>query len=553
MKFIVCVTTVFSTLFIFASAFAQKAPRITLIPQPQEVHERTGSFTLSNKTTVTSDPIFTDIAMLFAEQIRAPYVPQEQNAENQIAFTAVNTKQFAKSDGYQLVITPDQITISAGTLTGARYGMQSLWQLWLLQPEHGSIPCAEIIDFPRFSYRGVHLDVSRHFFPVSYIKRLLDLMALYKMNYFHWHLTDGPGWRLEIKKHPELTTKAAWRTHQTWKEWWQSNRQYACEGDSNAYGGYYTQKEAREVVAYAARHGITVIPEIEMPGHSEEVLAVYPHLSCYETPGKSKELCLGNEATFRFLEDVLTEVIAIFPSQYIHIGGDEADKAAWQQCKKCQKRITVEKLKDEAGLQSYGVARIAQFLIKQGRTPICWDEILEGGLPSQATVMAWRGEVGGISAAQAGHYVIMTPDSYCYFDHYQADPLEEPFALGGYLPLEKVYFYEPVPSQLTRAEAKHVLGAQANIWTEFIPTTAHLEYMVFPRLLALSEVVWSSPTQRNWDDFKTRLETHYPLLQKLNVNYRQDSVLDLPELRPGPARVADPRTQNKIIRQQYYF
>ena len=510
---------------VFAPALAQTAGRVAIIPQPSQVIERPGVFTIDRLTKIQSEPLFAGVASLFAIQSEIRTFASKSGNTNghQIIFALAGKDIVADSAGYRLVIDPEKITLSARTAAGALNGMQSLLQLILLQPIKGEVPCVEINDHPRFGYRGVMLDVSRNFFPVSYIKHFLDLMALYKMNKFHWHLTDGPGWRLEIKKYPELTSKTAWRTHQTWKEWWTSPRHYLTEGDPNAYGGYYTQVEAREIVAYAKQRGITVIPEIEMPGHSDEVLAVFPNLACSGKPFVSGELCLGNDSTFIFLKNVLSEVISIFPSEYIHVGGDEAGQAAWKECPKCQKRIKDEKLKDESELQSYAIRRIEQFLTSKKRKLLGWDEILEGGLAPAATVMSWRGEQGGITAANMGHDVVMTPGGYCYFDHYQGDPATQPLAIGGYLTVENVYSYEPVPAELDQTKAKYILGAQANIWTEYIPTTEHLDYMTFPRLPAMAEVTWSEKKNRNYDNFKTRLQSHYRLLQRLNVNYCRPS------------------------------
>ncbi len=505
-------------------ASAQNRVGIAIIPQPSQVISKDGVFTITSTTKVQSDAPFTKVAALFAQQAGVGLENSSgKEHQQQITFKQVGSNIIADSAGYRLIITPQQIVLSARTPTGALYGMQTLLQLILLQPNRGTVPCAEINDHPRFGYRGVMLDVSRHFFPIGYIKHFLDVMALYKMNKFHWHLTDGPGWRLEIKKYPELTSKSAWRTHSNWKDWWDNGRRNSEEGNPNAYGGYYTQQQAREIVNYAAQRGIAVIPEIEMPGHSDEVLAVYPNLSCSGKPYVNGELCLGNDSTFLFLKNVLTEVMAIFPSQYIHVGGDEADQSAWKLCPKCQKRIKDEKLHNESELQSYGVRRIEQFLKSKGRKLLGWDEILEGGLAPEATVMSWRGEEGGLTAAKMGHDVVMTPGSYCYFDHYQADPATSPLAIGGYLTVENVYSYEPVPADLDPANAKYILGAQANIWTEYIPTYEHLEYMTFPRLLAMAEVTWSEKGNRDFENFKTRLQSHYRLLQRLNINYCRPS------------------------------
>jgi hexosaminidase len=521
------ITTLFLLTICYGiSAHSQSAGNLNLIPAPTSITPGKGTFAITPQTPVFTAPAFSAVAKLFSE---TAHLPEPQLALmkmiplHSVIFAKVDKSVIPDSAGYRLWISPEYVSIFARTQTGALNGMQSLLQLQLLQPDQRTLPCATINDHPRFGYRGVHLDVSRNFFPAAYIKRFLDLMALYKMNTFHWHLTDGAGWRLEIKRYPELTKNAAWRNYANWKEWWTKGRRYSQEGDPNAYGGYYTQAEAREIVAYAAQRGITVIPEIEMPGHSEEVLAVYPQLSCSGIPYKNSELCLGNDATFTFLENVLTEVMDIFPSPYIHIGGDEADKKAWKSCPKCQQRIRSEKLKDENELQSYAIRRMEKLLIAHKRKLLGWDEILEGGLAPEATVMSWRGESGGIAAAREGHDVIMTPGAYCYFDSYQADPATQPEAIGGYLPLDKVYSYEPVPKELDPAAAKHVLGAQANIWTEYIPTSYHLEFMLYPRLLALSEVVWSDTLHKNPANFQQRLQSHYLLLQRLNVNYYRPS------------------------------
>lgn len=512
------------SLAVYNDVSAQVNNRVNIIPQPTKVVERDGVFTITPQTVVYSDKLYLEVAALFANQAGlVASDARKAKASAKIQFLVADKSEGLDSTSYKLDITPEKVVVKATSRAGAMYGMSSLMQLMLLQPELGQLPCASIVDQPRFSYRGMHFDVSRNFFPVSFVKRFIDLMALYKMNYFHWHLTDGPGWRLEIKSYPLLTQKAAWRTHGTWKEWWGSPRHYMEEGSSNAYGGYYTQEQARDVVKYAAQRGITVIPEIEMPGHSDEVIAVYPNFSCSGEPYKSGEFCIGNEDTFKFLESVLTEVIDIFPSKYIHIGGDEANKAHWKTCPKCQALMKKEGMKSEDELQSYTIHRIEAFLIKHNRKLLGWDEILEGGLAPEATVMSWRGEQGGVDAAKMGHDVIMTPGGYCYFDSYQADPATQPLAIGGFVPIKKVYSYEPIPAALDASQAKHVLGAQGCIWTEYMPTQEHVEYMVFPRLLAMSEVVWSAKENRSWESFHKRLQSHYLMLQRLNVNYCRPS------------------------------
>lgn len=503
---------------------------------------RPGSFSLTSGVRISSSPAFTDVAQLWAEQTFGKAMPvstlsAKNKATGPVQVVFEQQKNAFPNDttqeAYRLRIDPNRLYLTAATTAGALRGMQTLLQLAGLQPDVRQLPALELEDQPRFGYRGMHLDVSRHFFDLAFVKRYIDLMALYKLNTFHWHLTDGTGWRLEIRKYPALTQQATWRTHRNWKDWWKSPRRYSREGDPNAYGGYYTQDEARELVAYAARRFITVIPEIEMPGHSEEVLAVYPQLSCSGKPYVNSEFCLGNDSTFTFLEDVLTEVLAIFPSKYIHIGGDEASTASWKTCPKCQARIKENHLADEHALQSYGIRRMDKFLTSKGRQLVGWDEILQGDTPEaplaeRATVMSWRGEGGGIAAAKKGHDVLMTPSNYLYFDSYQANPTTQPEAIGGFLPLQRVYSYEPINKELTAAQAKYILGIQANLWTEYIPTTEQVEYMVFPRLLALSEVAWSDTAGRSWPNFQRRLQDHYRLLQGRNVNYyRPSTSLDI--------------------------
>jgi hexosaminidase len=376
----------------------------------------------------------------------------------------------------------------------------------------------------------MHLDVSRHFFPKEFIKKYIDLIAMYKMNTFQWHLTDDNGWRIEIRKYPKLTETGAWRVDREDLPW--TERPPQKPGEKATYGGFYTQDDIREIVQYAKEKYVTIIPEIEMPAHSVEVLAAYPKFSCTGGPftvppgsywPNSDILCAGNDSVFQFLQDVLTEVIELFPSKYIHIGGDEADKTRWKECPKCQARIKSEGLKDEKELQSYFIKRIEKFLISKNRKMIGWDEILEGGLAPEATVMSWRGLEGGIAAARQGHDVIMTPTSYCYFDYYQADPGFEPKAIGGFVPLKKVYSYEPTPEEQTKEEARFILGTQGNLWTEYIPTPEYAEYMALPRMIALAEVAWTPRELKNWNSFRQRLSDHFKRLDYLGVNYSKGS------------------------------
>lgn len=375
-----------------------------------------------------------------------------------------------------------------------------------------------INDSPRFPYRGLHLDVSRHFFDKEFVKKQLNAMAYFKMNRLHWHLTDGAGWRIEIKKYPRLTSFAAWRPFDKLNDWWVEGRTFCEQDDPRAVGGYYTQDDIREVVAYAAERHITIIPEIEMPGHSEEVLATYPELSCSGKPYVNADFCIGTEKTFEFLENVLFEVIDLFPSEYIHIGGDEASKSSWNTCPRCQKRMADEHLNSVEELQSYMIHRIEKFLNDHGRKIIGWDEIIEGGLSPTATVMSWRGEEGGIKAVKAGNQAIMTPGKYCYLDAFQDAPNTQPVAIGGYLTLEKVYSFEPVPDSLSTKEAKLILGVQGNVWTEHIPTPEHYEYMIYPRILALAEIGWSPSEVKKWDNFHTRALQAVNILREQGYN-----------------------------------
>jgi hexosaminidase len=368
----------------------------------------------------------------------------------------------------------------------------------------------------------MHLDVSRHFFPVEFVKKFIDGLASYKMNRSHWHLTEDQGWRIEIKKYPRLTEIGAWR-----KETMVEKNFDPYVGDGIPYGGFYTQDEVREIVAYAAERHVTVVPEIEMPGHSTAALAAYPELACTEGPfevstiwGVKDDIYCPSEKTFAFLEDVLTETMELFPSEYIHIGGDEVPKRRWEESELAQEVMRREGLADEHELQSYFIRRIEAFLLSHGRRLIGWDEILEGGLAPEATVMSWRGMEGGIEAARQGHDVIMTPTDHAYFDYYQGPAEEEPLAIGGYLPLEKVYELEPVPEELTEEEGKHILGAQGNVWTEYIKTADHAEYMTFPRLLAMAEVGWTPAERKDWDDFNRRVGSHVERLDARGFNFR---------------------------------
>ncbi|WP_455587614.1 glycoside hydrolase family 20 protein [Bacteroides sp.] len=484
----------------------QKESEVLIIPQPQLSKVSSGTYRLQQQTTFSSN-LPEEENQEFIEYLQAsPLALQLETGDlqkSEVKFTIVAPATEKESlESYQLSVTEKGISVSAPSVAGLFYGFQTLLQL----AEQGEgdtfvFPLVEIKDSPRFPYRGLHLDVSRHFRTKEFIKKQLDAMARYKLNRFHWHLTDGAGWRLEIKRYPELTEQAAYRPYPNWKAWWKGGRKYCTKDTPGAQGGYYTQEDAKEIVEYARQRHITVIPEIEMPGHSEEVLAVFPQLSCSGKPYVNSEFCIGNEDTFTFLQNVLLEVMEIFPSEYIHVGGDEADMTSWKKCPLCQKKMKEEGLSDVKELQSYLIHRMEKFLNDHNRQLLGWDEILEGGLAPRATVMSWRGEEGGISAAKAGHDVIMTPGGYCYLDAYQDAPTTQPEAIGGYLTLEKVYSYNPVPEVLTKEEAAYIQGVQANVWAEYMPTPEHMEYMIYPRLLAVAEVAWTQPDNKNWERF----------------------------------------------------
>lgn len=482
----------------------------SVIPAPLKMERGTGSFPLSGGVRLYTGFAEEDAALL-RNSLKALPVDWKQARKNGgrnilSIEPAEGDPSLSSSESYTLSVSPERIKIRAASGAGAFYAVQTLLQLAQPLPEGGyAVPSVEIEDAPRFAYRGFMLDVSRHFFTKEFVKKQIDALAFYKINRLHLHLTDAAGWRIEIKKYPLLTERAAWRTEANWKKWWNGDRRYARFDDPGAYGGFYTQQDIREIVEYARRHHVTVIPEIEMPGHSEEVLAVYPQLSCAGEPYKNADFCVGNEETFTFLEDVLKEVMELFPSEYIHVGGDEAGKAAWRTCPKCSRRMEEEHLSHVDELQSYLIRRIEKFLHANGRKLLGWDEILEGGPAPRSTVMSWRGEKGGLEAVRAGHDAVMSPGAYCYFDSYQDAPYSQPEAIGGYLPLKKVYAYRPVPDDLPAGQAQRIRGVQANLWTEYIATPEHAEYMIYPRILALSEVAWSAPENRAWEDFHKRV------------------------------------------------
>ena len=506
-----------------------------VLPQPQGTNIRIGSLDLKEPLQLSFETP-DKVAQSLSEYIAStPLSCQTQSSSDhflRFILTDKGERIPTSEEGYRLVVSTKGITISSRAEAGLFYGLQTLLQL---AKNAETITAQDITDAPRFPYRGLMLDVSRNFRSVEFVMKQIDMLASLKLNRLHLHLVDGAGWRIQIDRYPELCQKAAWRKGQTWVEWQDQGKQYLSEDDPEAKGGYYTKDDIRQIVAYAAKRYITVIPEIEVPGHSDEVLAVYPELSCTGKPYVHGEFCIGNEKTFEFIENVLTEVMELFPSKYIHIGGDEAGKGAWKVCPKCQQRMQDENLQSVDELQSYTIKRVERFLNKHGRKLLGWDEILEGGLADDATVMSWRGEEGGRKAAMAGHDVVMTPGSHCYFDGYQDNPETEPMAMSGFLPIAKVYSYNPVPSftdeeiakalgidlkqDVSEKQAKermheinkkreqisnHILGVQANLWTEFVPTAEHCEYMLYPRLFALAEVAWSKPEVKDYADFHRR-------------------------------------------------
>lgn len=508
------------------SPVAEKSnPKI--LPIPAHLKSTKGEFILDNSVGMTFDDNFKISATFLKEFIENGSALQIKE-NNKINF--IKDENISDDEGYQLTITPKQIEIRANTDQGAFYAVQSLRQLLPIDFENGtftedriSIPCVSIKDAPQFKHRGMHLDVGRHFFSVDFIKKYIDALAMLKMNTFHWHLTEDQGWRIEIKKYPKLQEIAAYR-NQTLIGSYDPDLQ---EFDGKRYGGFYTQEEIKDVVAYAQNRHVTIIPEIEMPGHAQAAISAYPELGCTgeqikvaETWGVFDHIFCSKDETFKFLENVLDEVLELFPSTYIHIGGDEAPKKHWENCPNCQQRIKEEGLKDEHELQNYFITRIEKYLNSKGRQIIGWDEILEGGLAPNATVMSWRGTAGAVEAAKQHHNVIMTPTSHCYFDYKQSDNADEPLSnSGGFLPLEKVYSFNPIPEELSKEEAKYVLGGQGNIWTEYIPNEKQLEYMAFPRILAMSEVLWSPLETKNYPDFLARVENFHHRLDALDINY----------------------------------
>lgn len=507
-------------------AYAQS--QVPLIPKPSLVEMHEGIYVFPSATPLAAFDAFMDVADLLYDHPAVNFMAAERiKSHKRIPEVGVRLVQAREGDrlaedAYRLVVDTSGIVITAHQVSAMINGILTVLQLAYTQPDGRQLPAMVIEDKPRFGYRGLHLDVASHFYPLPFLKKFIDLMALYKFNTLHWHLTGGAGWRLEINRYPMLSQRAAWRTHPVWKDWADNGRRYLEMGEPNASGGYYTQAEARQLVAYAARKGITIIPEIKMFGRSEEVLAVYPELSCSGERYGHNTFCIGNEATFTFLKDVLTEVMAVFPSEYIHIGGDGIDERLWVTCQKCNDRVKQLGLDSVGALQNYAMGRIDSFLQERGRKLIGWDDILKSGAPQGATVMTQHWDAHTMQAATEGHDVIVTHGSHRRSDYCQSDTRMQP-AIGGYVPLSAVYAYDPIPAGLAPDKAKHVLGTQENTWTECLPTTEQVEHVVFPRALALAEVAWSAPNGRKWEDFNKRLLHHYRLLQRWDVNYRRPS------------------------------
>ena len=520
------------------------ADSYAVIPRPVRLTPAAGHFTLTARTVIWTDPASAALGHQLARQLEpATGFPLAVRSGGAAPAEGVVLRldptdpalDSLGAEGYTLEVTPTRVLARSAGPAGLFYAVQTVRQL--LPPAifrdapvgstTWTIPAVRIEDRPRFAWRGAHLDVARHFMPREFVRKYIDLMALQKLNRFHWHLTDDQGWRLEIRKYPRLTTVGAWRARTL------VGRRVSADStawgyDETPHGGYYTQEDVREIVAYAAARHVTVVPEIEMPGHALAAIAAYPELGVTGQPtevgarwGVYSDILNAEPNTVTFMQDVLTEVMALFPGPFIHVGGDEADKTLWKASPGIQARIRQLGLADEHALQSWFIRQMDDFLTAHGRRLVGWDEILEGGLAPNATVMSWRGAAGGIEAARAGHDVVMAPNGYTYLDHYPSrDVAREPVGIGGFLPLDSVYLYEPLPAELDAAAARHVLGAQAQLWTEYVLDAKHAEYMAYPRLTALAEVVWTPAAARDLADFRRRLAVHLRRLQALDVNYR---------------------------------
>ena len=475
---------------------------LQIIPVPEQIRLAEGCFLMSEKPTFYIKGDADTCLSGYLQSLPLNLSGTAKRSEADI-FIITDDKSVKGDETYRMEITSKRINIVSSDKAGAFYAIQSMLQM----TENGKnrqLQCCTITDSPRFTYRGLHVDVSRHFRSKEFLMKQMDAMALLKMNKMHLHLTNGAGWRIEIDRYPRLTEFAAWRPERKWMDWNQAGMRYCERTTPSAYGGYYTKEDIAEILEYAKARHITVIPDIEMPGHSEEVLATYPELSCSGKAYVNSDYCIGKEVTFQFIENVLTEVMELFPSEYIHIGGDEAVKSGWRNCPDCQRRMQEEGLANVDELQSYFIHRIEAFVNSKGKRIIGFDEILQGGLAPNATVMSWRGTQGGIEALKAGHDVIMCPVECYYIDYCQDAPFKEPVSIGGYTPLKTVYSYEPLESTITPAEAEHLIGIQGNLWAEYITEDDHAEYMYYPRAFAVAETAWSKPEHKNYDDFQIR-------------------------------------------------
>ncbi|PKP41403.1 MAG: beta-N-acetylhexosaminidase [Bacteroidetes bacterium HGW-Bacteroidetes-10] len=526
-------------LFLFLSMISNynlsASGNVNIVPKPVSAVEKKGHFVINSNTKIVfnfSDEHNVNIASPLNAHISKFYgmeplaIAAAPKMSSNSIFISLNKKSGIKPEGYLMDVSGSGVSIEASTPAGLFYAVQSLIQLMPaeeMRMDKIKVPYVSVEDYPRFEWRGLHLDVCRHFMPKEFVLKYIDYMAMHKLNTFHFHLTEDQGWRIEIKRYPRLTEIGSKRKETIMGRGNEAVKLY----DGKPHGGFYTQEDIKEIVAYAAKRYVTVVPEIEMPGHALAALAAYPELGCTGGPyevatkwGVFKEvMCAGKEGTFEFLQNVMDEVLALFPSKFIHIGGDECPKESWKECPDCQQRIKELGLKDEHELQSWFITRMEKYLNAKGRDIIGWDEILEGGLAPNAAVMSWRGEAGGIAAAKERHKVVMSPGTHCYLDHFQGAKETQPLAIGGFTPLEKIYSYEPVPAELSAEEAKYIMGAQGNVWTEFMPNPAHVEYMVYPRAAALAEVVWSPKESRDYKNFKERMEKMVLRYYSYGINF----------------------------------
>lgn len=506
-----------------------------IIPKPKEIEYGNGDFTINEDTIINCREGTDSIGKYLSEflGLNTNRAEKSENSYNPVNLRLLDDYSLGE-EGYKLEVTSDFINISANSNQGIFNGMQSLLQLLPVdiyaknKPSTFKIPAVKIRDIPSFEWRGMHLDVARHFMPVEFIKKFIDLLAMHKMNILHWHLTEDQGWRIEIKKYPKLTEVGAFR-----KETISGHLRDAKQSDNYKYdgvphGGFYTQEDIKDIVSYASERFVTIVPEIDMPGHMQAAIAAYPELGCTEDKlevkkewGVNKNILNPEDSTVEFMKDVLSEIIELFPSKFIHIGGDEAPKEQWENNEKYQKLREERGLKDMHEMQSWFIKQMDTFLTEKGRKLIGWDEILEGGLADGAAVMSWRGEEGGIKAAKMGHNAVMATNQYTYFDYYQGPKEDEPLAIGGDLPLEKVYKFNPVPAELSKDEAKHILGGQGQLWTEYMKTPEHVEYMAFPRTTALAEILWNHEDKEDYEKFKKRLKVQLERFDRIGVNYRK--------------------------------